>query len=78
MTGNLIVDRLTTLMQRFHLAVRTVELSDANLLALSGPDGSPSHLVFFTAEDAQIGPTEGVILSAKVEWSGQNLSLIHI
>ena len=64
------MDRLTTLMERFHLTVRAAELNEANLFALSGADGSPSHVVFFAADDVPIGPTEGVILSAKVEWSG--------
>ena len=66
------MDRLTTMMERFHLSVRAADVAGANLLALSGPDGQPTRIVFFAAGDASVGPADQVILSAKVEWSGQN------
>ncbi|KAE9629545.1 AraC family transcriptional regulator [Parasedimentitalea maritima] len=66
------MDRLTTLMERFHLKVRGAAVEDANLLALSGATGVPERLVFFPMGGA-LGAVGGqVILSAQVEWSGQS------
>lgn len=66
------MDRLTTLMERFHLKVRGAAVADANLLALSGVTGVPERLVFFPTGGVLDAVEGQVILSAQVEWSGQS------
>ena len=64
------VDRLTTLIDKFKLAVMPAQTSDANLIALAGGQGAPDRLLYCVRRPA-LALTEGpVLFAARVEWSG--------
>ncbi len=70
------MDRLTTLMERFHLSVQAAPIEQANLLALAGEDSLPARLLFFPDGGHCHDGGDAVILSARVEWSGQRNPLL--
>ncbi len=70
------MDRLTTLMERFHLSVQAAPIDQANLLALAGEGGLPARLLFFPDGGHCHDGGDPVILSARVEWSGQRNPLL--
>lgn len=70
------MDRLTTLVERFHLSVSGAPLGDANLLAISGDDGRPERVMFFPKRQCDPIPDGKVIFAAYVDWSGPNNPLL--
>ena len=66
------MDRLTTLMERFHLSAQAAPVGEANLLAIAGADGDPARLLYFPAGGQSQDFPGAVILSALVEWSGHS------
>ncbi|PCJ10521.1 MAG: cupin [Rhodobacteraceae bacterium] len=70
------MDRLTTLMERFHLSVQAAPVAEANLFVYAGAEGQPTRLVFFPAGGRVFDTREQIILSARVEWSGQRNPLL--
>lgn len=70
------MDRLTTLVERFHLTVQAVPLAQANLIARAGPDGMPEKVVFQTHGACDITQADEVLFTARVAWSGQTNPLM--
>jgi AraC-like DNA-binding protein len=69
-------DRLTTLMERFSLVVRTASLAEANLLVMAAADGAPEKIVL-CSRAAGFGPDAGqVLFAAQVDWGGMSNPLI--
>lgn len=64
------MDRLTTLVDRFHLSVETAPPERANLIVRSGPDGTPARILFYTRSTCPAPGAEGAMFAAKVDWSG--------
>ncbi|MFS4582604.1 AraC family transcriptional regulator [Phaeobacter sp. C3_T13_0] len=65
------MDRLTTLMDRFQLAVRAAGPGEANLIALEDPAGEPVRILYCTTDNAPELPSTTVMWAARVEWSGR-------
>ncbi|MEX0282913.1 MAG: AraC family transcriptional regulator [Arenibacterium sp.] len=64
-------DRLTTLIDRFKLAVSPAPIDAANLVVLTAEDGSPAHAVFRT-RDVGFDTAKGKFLfCAYVDWGGK-------
>lgn len=63
------MDRLTTLMERFHLSVKMVPMAEANFLAFAGDGGQPQSLVFYPQNEAPAVQAP-VVMSARAEWQG--------
>ncbi len=64
------MDRLTTLVERFHLKVQGAPLGKANLIAKSAADGKPDRVMFFTRGACEASCAGEVLFSAAVDWSG--------
>ena len=69
-------DRLTTLINRFTLAVAPAVLEDANLVVFAVPDGMPNRVRFRTrGAGFESADGEGLFL-ARVDWSGPHNPLL--
>jgi AraC-like DNA-binding protein len=69
-------DRLTTLINRFTLAVAPAALEDANLIVFALPDGMPNRVRFRTrGAGFEAADGEGLFL-ARVDWSGPHNPLL--
>jgi AraC-like DNA-binding protein len=66
------MDRLTTLMDRFQLAVRAANMAEANLIALAAADGTPQRILYCTRDVMPDVTGQIVMWAARVEWSGQS------
>lgn len=64
------MDRLTTLVERFHLKVQSAPLEEANLIVLEAPDGTPGRVLFYPRADHRGGVPGDVLLAACVDWAG--------
>lgn len=71
-TESCLMDRLTTLVERFQLKVRSAPLAEANLVALGDNTGQPLQVVFFTKGTADQISDQHVLWSAFVAWAGQS------
>ncbi|WP_424977072.1 AraC family transcriptional regulator [Leisingera sp. S232] len=66
------MDRLTTLMDRFQLAVQAAAPGAANLIALADAAGEPVRILYRTRSPVP-DPVPGTVMwAARVEWSGQS------
>ncbi len=70
------MDRLTTLVERFHLSVQIAPLEGANLIILKAPDGTPLRVLFFPRDGHQGGAAGDVLLAARVDWAGPGNPLL--
>ncbi|MBR9844533.1 MAG: AraC family transcriptional regulator [Rhodobacteraceae bacterium] len=70
------MDRLTTLIERFHLTVRIVPVNEANMIAFADATGQPSTVVFHTRTGGVVAPEQGVLFAAVVDWSGASNPLL--
>ncbi len=63
------MDRLTTLVEKFHLTVKPASPEGANLVAVASPRGEPGQVIFFTRGQpgACVAP---VLMAVRVDWSG--------
>jgi AraC-like DNA-binding protein len=69
-------DRLTTLMERFSLAVRPAPLAEANLLVVAAADGTPQK-IYLCSRAAGFSTDAGqVLFAAQVDWGGMSNPLI--
>ncbi|MCB4455890.1 AraC family transcriptional regulator [Leisingera sp. McT4-56] len=66
------MDRLTTLMDRFQLAVRAADPGEANLLSLADAAGEPVRILYSTRGPLADPAPGAVMWAARVEWSGQS------
>ena len=64
------MDRLTTLVEKFHLTVRVAPLAEANLIAKAGTDGAPARVVFLTRGTCDVSCAGPVLFAAQVDWMG--------
>ncbi len=64
------MDRLTTLVEKFHLTVRSAPLESANLIAKAGEDGQPARVVFLTRGTCKTPCAGEVLFAAQVDWMG--------
>ncbi len=64
------IDRLTTLMTRFNLSVRSAPPEEATLAATVDEDGAPDMVLFRAAEPFGAAPPARVLFSASVDWGG--------
>lgn len=64
------MDRLTTLVEKFHLTVHAAPLSQANLIAKAGTDGTPARVVFLTRGRCDVSCAGPVLFAARVDWMG--------
>ncbi|MBO9405971.1 AraC family transcriptional regulator [Shimia sp. R9_1] len=70
------MDRLTTLMDKFHLTVRSAPLARANLLVFGDDDGAPLDVVFWPrGRKGQVADT-AAIFAAEVDWMGRSNPLM--
>ncbi|TMV05708.1 AraC family transcriptional regulator [Ruegeria sediminis] len=69
-------DRLTTLINRFTLAVVPAVLEDANLIVFAMPDGMPDRVRFRTRGAGFESADGEVLFCARVDWSGPNNPLL--
>lgn len=60
------IDRLTTLMERFHLSIRLSDDGFANLLVLGSSLDSADHVIFLPRETKEV--PDGCLLAAYVDW----------
>ncbi|WP_027258312.1 MULTISPECIES: AraC family transcriptional regulator [Leisingera] len=66
------MDRLTTLMDRFQLAVQAAGPGEANLIALADEAGQPVRILY-RAKGTLADPDPGTVMwAARVEWSGNS------
>ncbi|MFY0596424.1 MAG: AraC family transcriptional regulator [Cognatishimia sp.] len=63
------MDRITTLMNRFHRTVRASSRSDADIVVL-GEQGNPQEVRFYPHDRGQHLPTERELWFAQVDWTG--------
>lgn len=64
------MDRLTTLMEKFHLTVHSAPQARANLLVIGDAQGAPQEVVFWPrGASGDIGQA-AVIFAAEVDWMG--------
>ncbi len=66
------MDRLTTLMDRFQLAVQAAPPGRANLIALADAAGQPVQILYCTRGPLADPAPGAVMWAARVEWSGQS------
>ncbi|GAA6208178.1 hypothetical protein NBRC116601_14710 [Cognatishimia sp. WU-CL00825] len=66
------MDRITTLMNRFHRRVRHVPLSEADLVIMGDASGQPSQILFYPRTKGGHAPTGAELWSASVDWAGDN------
>ncbi|KIC39593.1 AraC family transcriptional regulator [Leisingera sp. ANG-M7] len=66
------MDRLTTLMDRFQLAVQAAVPGRANLIALADGAGEPVQILYRTRGPLADPAPGAVMWAARVEWSGQS------
>ncbi|CUH98166.1 AraC family transcriptional regulator [Leisingera aquaemixtae] len=66
------MDRLTTLMDRFQLAVQAAQPGQANLIALADSGGVPVRIRYCTKGAVERLDPGAVMWAAQVEWSGQS------
>lgn len=64
------MDRLTTLVEKFHLTVRSAPLERANLIAKAGDDGVPARVVFLTRGTCKTSCAGEILFAAQVDWMG--------
>lgn len=64
------MDRLTALIERFHLRVRIAPLEEANMVACAGADGVPGKVIFQTRGGRLGQMAQAVLFAAVVDWSG--------
>ena len=70
------MDRLTTLVERFHLSVTAAPLPQSNLVAKARADGGPDSVLFYTQGNCPGSCAGDVLFSARVDWSGQTNPLM--
>jgi AraC-like DNA-binding protein len=73
--GGQVVDRLSSLMARFHMVVEPAEPQDANLVACGDAAAGLSRLVFHPVARGEASEQEAC-LSLRVEWSGAHNPLV--
>ncbi|OBY28317.1 AraC family transcriptional regulator [Leisingera sp. JC1] len=66
------MDRLTTLMDRFQLAVQAAFPGRANLIALANAAGEPVRILYRTRGPLAEPAPGAVMWAARVEWSGHS------
>lgn len=66
------MDRITTLLTRFHRSVRSAANDRANFFVL-GPDmQNPAQILFYPQDKGQHRPTGDELWTARVDWAGDN------
>ncbi|MEQ9695474.1 AraC family transcriptional regulator [Shimia sp. SDUM112013] len=70
------MDRLTTLVERFHLSVRPAPLGRANLIACAKDGATPERVVFFARATEPRSCAEAVLFAASVDWAGASNPLL--
>ena len=70
------MDRLTTLVERFHLTVTAAPLEQSNLIAKASEAGGPESILFYTQGSCPQSCAGEVLFSARVAWSGQTNPLM--
>ncbi|WP_299349686.1 AraC family transcriptional regulator [uncultured Shimia sp.] len=70
------MDRLTTLVERFHLSVTAAPLSEANLIAKSGTRDASGQVLFYARSSCPQSCAGEVLFSARVAWSGSTNPLM--
>lgn len=64
------MDRLTTLVEKFHLTVHNAPLNAANLVAYGDVEGAPREVVFFTRGLCDVSKDGPALFVAQVDWMG--------
>ncbi|MDA5556161.1 AraC family transcriptional regulator [Shimia sp. MMG029] len=70
------MDRLTTLVEKFHLSVSHAPLERANLIAFGGADGAPSEVVFLPRGRWEAAMDAPALFTAEVDWMGLSNPLL--
>lgn len=70
------IDRLTALMDRFSLDVRTSSLNDATLIVTTAPDGSAGKVRFRVAPQGFAPDGGDILFAARVDWGGASNPLV--
>ncbi len=66
------MDRITTLLTRFHRSVRSALNDQANFFVLGADAHTPSQILFYPQNKGQHHPTGAELWSACVDWAGDN------
>jgi AraC-like DNA-binding protein len=70
------IDRLTTLIDRFHLSVRPAPLAEATLVVTAAPNGAPQKVYFGALLSGPIPQPSRVLFAAQVDWGGISNPLV--
>jgi len=70
------MDRLTTLIEKFHLTVTPAPEGEANLIAICNGDSEPHEVRFFTRGVSDWADQERLMFAARVDWSGPSNPLM--
>ncbi|MGH1444544.1 MAG: helix-turn-helix domain-containing protein [Cognatishimia sp.] len=66
------MDRITTLMNRFHRHVHVATLDGADLVILGDANNQPTHILFYPRSKGAHRPTGAELWYASVDWAGDN------
>lgn len=69
-------DRLTTLIQRFSLSVRSACLDDATLIVTARQDGTPAWVQFHPKQPGFSVAPDTILMAAEIDWGGPSNPLI--
>lgn len=64
------MDRLTALIEKFHLSVAAAAEGEANLIAICGDTGTPREVRFYTRGVSDWADTKRLMFAARVDWAG--------
>ncbi len=64
------MDRLTTLIEKFHLSVTPAAEGEANLIAICDGDSTPQEVRFYTRGVSDWADTKRLMFAARVDWAG--------
>ena len=70
-------DRLTTLIDRFKLAVAPAAPAAADLAVVAAPDGTPARALYCAGGADFTGTAGPILLTARVDWSGPHNPLLR-
>ncbi len=70
------MDRLTTLIEKFHLTVQPAPEGEANLITICNGDGAPREVRFYTRGLSDWADLDRLMFAAHVDWAGPSNPLM--
>ncbi|WP_333559668.1 AraC family transcriptional regulator [Shimia sp. Alg240-R146] len=75
-TPKALMDRLTTLIEKFHLSVQPAPNGEANLIAICNAKGAPREVRFYTRGVSDWADMDRLMFAARVDWAGPSNPLM--